>query len=305
MIASDRQRLTIACAAAMLLAFPLSSLMPDLFLLASVGLASLYYLWFARASIWLLAVVALSVTALWFIGSLGNLVFFAMGILLPGMNLAISRRMGWGLSTALLVACIAPFVGVALFHETFSGLMTAFADQLRAMAANSQVAQFYPPQEYQRVIEYFNQMADNVSYYLPGMLLSFIVIVYSLGAIVGEVLVMNAGIFTYRIPSFTHWKLDEWMVLPVGVAAICVIVDVPWLNTVGWNALLFLFFVFSVFGISFLEYQMRTRQFPLMVKIMIYVFLFLTQVVAAVALPLIALFDAKFDFRKIRAKQLG
>jgi hypothetical protein len=50
---------------------------------------------------------------------------------------------------------------------------------------------------------------------------------------------------------------------------------------------------------------MRTRGFPLPVKIVIYLFLFIAQVIAAIVLPLIALFDAKFDFRKIRAKQLG
>lgn len=302
MTESNRQRLTIACAGATAISLPLSILFPPVM---AVGLAALYYLWFARATVWLIVSIAAALAILLLLGDVRHLAYFLIGTLVPGMILAATRRRGWGLSTAVVVACTVPILGAVLYNQAFSGWVSAFAQELRSTAASPQFALVYPPAELERVVAYVNTWADNAPYYFPGAMLALVAGIYALGALLGEILVNRGGIFSFRIPPFTHWKLDEWIVLPLGVAVIMVLTREMVFDIIGWNAILFLFLLLSVFGLSFLEYQMKTRGFPTMVKVLIYVFLFLTQVIAAVVLPLVALFDAKFDFRKIRAKQLG
>ncbi len=305
MTESNGQRFTIACASAVALAFPLSILVPLFVPFVAVGLAALYYLWFARSPIWLIIATVLAMAILWSSGDPGHLAYFAIGWLVPGMILAMTRRHGWGLTAALAAACLIPVAIVALYHEALAQFIIAFGSQLQSTIASPQFASLYPPDRYQEAVEMVNTWSRNAPFYLPGVLLSTFVFIYALGAMLGEALLSRSGIFSYRVPAFFLWKLDEWMVLVVGVAVVLVLTTERVCELVGWNALVFLFMVFSLFGVSFIEYHMRVRKFPLPVKVVIYLVLFLTQIVAAVVLPLIALFDAKFDFRKIRAKQLG
>ncbi len=305
MTGSNRQRITIACAGVMAFAFPLSILVPFFNLLIAAGLAALYYLWFARATSWLVTSAALALALLWLLSDVRHVAFFVIGALVPGMILAMTRRVGWRFSMVLATACAVPLLGSAIYHETFVGFVAAFADELRGTISSPQFSQLYPPAEYERVVAYVNTWADNAPFYFPAAMMSLLAGLYAIGVLIGEVLVTRTGIYSYRIPPFTHWKLDEWMVLPIGIAAIMVLTKERIFEVIGWNALLLMFVLLSVFGLSFLEYHMRVRKFPLAVKVVIYLFLFLTQVIAAVILPLVALFDAKFDFRKIRAKQLG
>lgn len=305
MTESNKQRFSFACAGAIAFAFPLSILIPLLMPLVAVGLASLYYLWFARSPIWLILSITTAAAIFWFAGDPGHLAYFCIGWLVPGMILAIARRHGWGLTAALVVACLVPAAVVALYHEVLAQFITAFGIQMQNTIASPQFAALYPPDRYQEAIEVVNTWAKNAPYYLPGVLVSTLLFFYALGAMLGEVLLARTGIFSYRVPSFILWKLDEWMVLFVGVAVVMVLTTEQTFELIGWNALVVLFMIFSLFGLSFVEYQMRIRKFPIPVKVVIYLVLFLTQIIAAVILPLIALFDAKFDFRKIRAKQLG
>ncbi|MGB5106511.1 MAG: DUF2232 domain-containing protein [Candidatus Zixiibacteriota bacterium] len=305
MTGSNRQPLEIACACAIAIAFPLSILVPLLNPLLVFGLAALYFLWFARSITWLLGAVAVGLAILATLGEPGHLAYFLIGVFIPGMSLAITRRMGWGLAASLVAACVVPVAAVAIYHDVFAKMIFQFGEQLRAIVAAPQFSQLYPPDEYQRAVTFMDTMATNAPHYVPGALLASLVFLFAIAAVLGEVLLARAGIFSYRVPPFTMWKLDEWMVLPVGIAFIMVLTTEPLFDMIGWNTLLFLFLLFSVFGLSFLEYQMRTRGFPLPVKIVIYFFLFIAQIIAGIVLPLIALFDAKFDFRKIRAKQLG
>ncbi len=287
------------------LAFPLSVLAPLVNLLMIFGIAAVYYLWFARSWSWLIQSVAAALALTWALGGATRAVILMILVMIPGLMMTALRHKRRGLSTALLAAGTIPVLLAVAFSGVTGELITTFGDQFRAMVQSPQMAQIYPPADYQRVVEYVEAMASNARYYLPATLLAMLVFVNVAGAMLGEFMAVRSGYNVHRIPPFAQWKLDEWMVIPVGLAIIAVLSNQEALTVAGWNALLVLFLVYSVFGLSFLEYQMRTRGFPTPVKVVIYVFLSLTQLVAAVVLPLIALFDAKFDFRKIRAKQLG
>ncbi len=297
--------MVFAAASVTALAFPLSVLVPLLNLLMVFGIAAVYYLWFARSWSWLAQGVAAALALTWALGGATRAVILMILVMIPGLLMTALRHKRRGLSTALLAAGAIPVLLAVAFSGVTGELIATFGDQLRAIVQSPQMAQIYSPADYQRAVEYVEVMASKARYYLPATLLAMLIFVNAAGAMLGELMAVRSGYNAYRIPPFAQWKLDEWMVVPVGLSIIAVLSNQAALTMVGWNALLVLFLIYSVFGLSFLEYQMRTRGFPTPVKVVIYVFLILTQLIAAVLLPLIALFDAKFDFRKIRAKQLG
>lgn len=297
--------LTFAAAGVIALIFPVAVLVPLLNLLLIAGFAAVHYLWLARRWTWLIQALLAAVALTWAWGGPPYALGLIIVVLIPGLLMTTLRYHRRGLALALLGAGSLPLLLMLAFHGPFTTLIASFGDQLKAVMQSPLAAQIYSPTDYQKAILYTTLLADNAVYYLPATLLASLLFVLAAGALLGEFLVQRQGIFVYKVPPFSLWKLDEWMVVPVGLAIILVLTKEHLLAVIGWNALLLLFLVFSIFGLAFVEYQMRVRGFPTAVKVVLYLFLFLLQFIAAILLPLIALFDAKFDFRKIRAKQLG
>jgi hypothetical protein len=252
----------------------------------------------------LLAIV-LGIGASWLAADWGNAVYAFAAIALPGLIIAETRRRGHGLPLALLLAAIAPIVAVIIFRELFITLFDLYVLTLEDLAASPTFSSFYSAQSSPMVVHYLIWWAEHALYYLPAAALAGLVSYYFFGALLGEYTVTRSGTFIKRVPPFTHWKAEEWLIVVLGIAAILILSGVHLLEIVGWNSLIFLIVVFSIFGISLLEYYMRQARLHSGVRALVYITLFILQVISGVLLPLAALFDARFDFRKIRAKRFG
>jgi uncharacterized protein YybS (DUF2232 family) len=305
MLTDGRRRIDYVCALAIALFFPLALRHPPLMILSVLGLIGVYYLWLAR-QYWLLALslmLALIGTLMWR-GTGGGIVLIS-GLVLPAMAMAFVRSKGFGAGTAVAAGTFFPAIVIAVNYDFFARLVRFLGVELRQMALTAQMPGVYTLQQQNLVIDTMNRFADNLPYYFPAAILLLTVAMFSASVLVGNYLARAAGIFARPISEFSLWKLPEWLVIPVGVAVIMVLTNHSALAIIGWNVLLFFGAMYSICGLSLVEYVLRTRRFPPAAKIAIYLFLFLTQIVAGIVLPLVALLDSKFDFRKIRAKQLG
>jgi hypothetical protein len=305
MLTDGRQRIDYVCALAIALFFPLALRHPPLTMLSVLGLIGVYYLWFAR-QYWLLALSILLafVGTLEWRGATAGIILIS-GMAIPAMVMAIVRGKGFGAATAIAAGTAFPAIAIAVNYGFCVRMLQFLGVELRQMALKTQMPGIYTPQQQSLIFDTMNRLADKLPYYFPATILLLIVAMFGVSVLVGNYLVRSVGIFARPISEFPLWKLPEWLVLPVGVAVIMVLTNQSALAIIGWNTLLFLAALYSLCGLSLLEYVLRTRRFPTMAKIAIYLFLFLTQVVAGIVLPLVALLDSKFDFRKIRAKQLG
>jgi uncharacterized protein YybS (DUF2232 family) len=300
-----RRRIEYVCALAIALFFPLALRHPPLTILSVLGLIGVYYLWFAR-QYWLLALsilLALVGTSMWR-GIAAGIVLIS-GMVIPAMTIAFMRGKGFGTKTAVVAGTLFPAIAIAINYDFFSRMLQFLSVELRQMALNAQMPGVYTLQQQSLIFDTMNRLADKLPYYFPAAILMLIVAMFSVSVLIGNYLVRTAGIFARPISEFSLWKLPEWLVIPLGIAVIMVLTNQSALAIIGWNALLFLAALYSICGLSLVEYIIRMRHLPTAAKIAIYLFLFLTQVVAGIVLPLAALLDSKFDFRKIRAKQLG
>lgn len=235
----------------------------------------------------------------------GHAVYAVMGITLPGLIIAETRQRGYGLSLALLLGCLPAIITVFAFYRFFVGVFDLYVLTLENLTASPEISAFYPADQLETVVQYISWWAEHAVYYLPAMFLTTIVSYYFFGALLGEYVIARSGTFIKRVPQFILWKAPEWTIVVLGVSAIMILSGINLLEVLGWNALVFQVVLFSVFGISLLEYYMRRAHLPVAVRVLVYVALFIMQFVAGVLLPLAALFDAKYDFRKIRAKRFG
>jgi hypothetical protein len=305
MLTDGRQRIDYVCALAIALFFPLALRFPPLTMLSVLGLIGVYYLWFAR-QYWLLALsilLALVGTLEW--RGIAAGIIMISGMVVPAMAMAIVRDRGYGATTAVAAGTVFPVVAIAVNYGFFAHTLQFLSVELRQMALKAQMPGVYTPQQQNLILDTMNRLADKLPYYFPAAMLLLIVSMFGVSLLVGNYLVRKVGFFARPISEFSLWKLPEWLVVPLGVSVIMVLTNQSALTIIGWNALLFFAALYSICGLSLLEYALRMRRFPTMAKIAIYLFLFLTQVVAGIVLPLVALLDSKFDFRKIRAKQLG
>lgn len=300
-----RRRVDYVCALAIALFFPLALRHPPLMMLSVLGLIGVHYLWYAR-QYWLLALsmtLALVGTLMWR-GTPAGVVLIT-GMAIPAMVMAIVRGKGYGTATAVAAGVLFPVSAIAINYGFFASMLQFLSVELKRMALTAQMPGVYTVQQQGLILDTMNRLADKLPYYFPAAILLLIVALFSVSLLVGNYLVRAVGIFARPISEFALWKLPEWLVIPLGVAVILVLTNHSALAIIGWNALLFFAALYSICGLSLVEYVLRTRRFPTAAKIAIYLFLFLTQVVAGIVLPLVALLDSKFDFRKIRAKQLG
>jgi hypothetical protein len=305
MATDSRQRIEYVCGLAIALFFPLVLRYPPLAILSVFGLIGVYYLWFARQYLTLGLSLTLAIvgTVMWR-GSIAGIVLMT-GLVIPSMVMSYMRNRGIGPAPAVAAGALFPVLAVAVNFSFFVKMLEFLATQLKQTAYSAQMPGFYTPQQQQIVLDTMTRLADNLPYYYPAAILMLIVSLFSAGVLGGNYLVRAMGHFARPIAEFSLWKLPEWLAIPLGVAVILVLTNQPILAILGWNVLFFLAAIYSVCGLSLVEYLLRVRQLPLVAKIGVYLVLFLTQIVAGILLPLAALLDSRFDFRKIRAKQLG
>lgn len=305
MAADSRQRVEYVCGLAIALFLPLALRYPLLTILAILGLVGIYYLWFAR-QYWLLSLslaLALVGTVMWR-GTIAGIVLI-VGMVAPAMLMSYARSRGLGPAATVSIGTLFPVAAVAANYPFFARMLDFMAAELRQTAYSAQMPGFYTPQQQQVVLDTLTRLADKLPYYYPATILLLVVMLFSVAVLAGNALVRAVGCFARPIADFSLWKLPEWLAIPLGIAVIMILINQTALTIIGWNALLFLAAIYSVCGLSLVEYALRARRLPVAAKVAVYLLLFLTQVVAGILLPLAALLDSRFDFRKIRAKQLG
>jgi hypothetical protein len=275
------------------------------FLLFIPGIAAVIFLWLLNDYVRLLPAMLLTLAATFL--TFGYIVglFLLIGFAVPALMEAFMLKRSLGLAKSGLVAMIAPITALALSYPIMREATDIVSAELNRMVADPKFAGLYSAADHELLVEYVKWMTGTIELLLPAILLSFVATIIFAGGILGILLARRKGIFVFGIRNVAMWKLPEWPLFPLAVAAILVLTQATAATVIGWNVLFLLFLLYSLAGLSLAEYLMRHWKLSTPLKILFYVALFLTQVVAAVVLPLAALFDSHFDFRRVRAKRLG
>ncbi len=290
-------------AALIIVALAPAGKIPVLSLLLHIpAIGALLHLWYRRQyPLAGIAMVTLLFISVFWLG-LGYSALLLCSYTLPATGIAVLRQHGRSLVHSVALATIFPAGALAATYGTWSGAMSLFATEMKLWAAGPEFAIF---QSSGVSATQIGGLVDTVVLLYPAVLLLTIGALLFGGALLGYQLSREAAV--YRIPPlrFIWWKMPEWTLIPLALAVILVLLEQPVLKAIGWNSLLILFVLYSLCGLALLEYWLRRRALRPRLKFLVYLGIFLTQIVGAVLMPLAALFDTKFDFRRIRARRLG
>lgn len=269
------------------------------------AIAAVLFLWFTRS--YLLMAVSLAATliaATILFGYVTGLLLM-IGFAMPALTISLLMKRNHGLVRSGSAALLPPLLGLGLSYSTVREAMLLVTTEFNRAASDPRVAGLYSVADHDLLIRYVNWVSGAVITLLPALLLTMVAAIIFAGGILGIVLIRRQGMFIYGIEDFAMWKLPEWLLLPLAGSVILLLTDQSLLVAMGWNVLFLLYLLYSICGLSLTEYLMRRWKLTLPLKLLVYVVLFLTQIFAAVLLPLAALFDSHFDFRRVRAKLIG
>jgi uncharacterized protein YybS (DUF2232 family) len=293
----------VAAALVVAALIPACNSLPLLTILFVPGIAAIIYLWSTRSFVLAVAALAANLAGItiwggWYYGAL-----VMIGFTLPALTLAIARQRGLSLPRSVALATIAPIIALAVVYPTWHQYLEIIAVDLKQIALEADLTDLYPDIQ-SRMLNYVEQVGRALVVLFPSLLLTYAGAVYSLGTLLGGYLTRRAGRFRAAGLSFAHWKAPEWTLILLGLAVIFVLTEVEVLAIIGWNVLLVMVIIYSICGLSLLEYLMRRGRMSAWTKTLIYLLIILTQVVM-LFMPLAALFDSHFDFRRVRAKRIG
>jgi hypothetical protein len=106
------------------------------------------------------------------------------------------------------------------------------------------------------------------------------------------------GILPRFKPVFL-WKASELWLILLGLSLISVLLGGNWLKIIGENLLVFLIHLYAFFGICLVEFYLRSFKITGWIRIIIYLFLLVTLIIAIPILAVIGLIDSRFNFRKV------
>ncbi|MFH2055659.1 MAG: DUF2232 domain-containing protein [bacterium] len=284
---------------------PAGKILPLVLLLHIPAIGALLYLWYRRQYLiaGLAMLMTLIITGFWL--GLSYSVFLLCSFALPATGLACLRQRGRSLMESVAGATLVPVITLIVTYSSWHEAVQLFAGELKLWATTPELSSLQGWSGSAAWATQINWLADTVALLFPALVLLFLATLIFTGALLGLFLSREAKVYRTTPLRFVWWKMPEWSLAPLGLAVILLLFEAPLLSMIGWNLLLVMFVLYSLCGFSLLEYLLRHYHLRGSLKVLIYVSLFLTQIIGGVLLPLAALFDAHFDFRKVRAKRIG
>lgn len=304
-VGEGRPEAKFAAALVVVALAPAAKILPLALLLHIPAIGALLYLWYRRQYLiaGLAMLTTLIITGFWLGWSYS--IFLACSFVLPGTGLAMLQQRRRSLVQSVALATLAPAVALVATYRYWSEALQLFNSEIKLWATNPEfgVAQGWAGSpEHLAQIEW---LADKVTLLFPALVLIFVAALIFGGALLGYLLSRETRV--YRTPPIRYvlWKMPEWSLAPLALAVVLLLFEQSVLSLLGWNLLLVMFVLYSLCGLALLEYLLRHYRLRGSLKALVYLVLFLTQVVAGVLLPLVAIFDSHFDFRRVRAKRIG
>lgn len=141
--------------------------------------------------------------------------------------------------------------------------------------------------------------------YLPGLLLISFLTIAGAAYLLLQYLFEKRKMYIRKLPRFPVWKMPEGLLLLFGISLLIVLLASGLPEDIGENMALFCFALFTLSGLSNVEFFMQKQKFSKFVRFLIYFALFIFNIYGALILGIIGLADSHFDFRRVRAAQIG
>jgi hypothetical protein len=253
---------------------------------------------------WAAAVGAVGTLEVLFLSGVAQMATFLLSICLPGILIGSLAGRGWGGFRAVFWGLVPVLVLMGLFMTAYSDISTSLSLTIEAWVDSfalkaSEMGQ--SPELLERMTGDLKQFGRVLVELLPSfMLLSALfnlTLAYFISHRVGAKLSSGAA----GLPPFSRWRVSDHLLGVVILGALFSLLNDPTLRIVGHNLLAFCAGLYVFVGLALAEFFMLKFRTPGILKILVYLLIFLGQMISLTLLGVLGLFDSRLDFRKLKS----
>ena len=237
-----------------------------------------------------------------------------MMLYIPASLMAIGIRNGMSAFRTQLMA-IVPFIAlIAMYMLDLGGVKTGLGLILDDMsesvidwyrAALQTMPQKITPEEMNLLKSSIRSLFDFLYRFFPGLMLCWaigmnIVAYYFAGLMIGR-----EGGYYRQLREFRHWKAGLYSMIVLAASLLIWIVGIEPLRPIVENVLFLFGMVYMICGFAVIEYYLRKRRVHTALRVTVYILLILSGWFGGGLAAVLGLIDSHFDFRQVKAREIG
>ena len=235
-------------------------------------------------------------------------------VIIPAVIISICIRLN-KLPVFTVSMVVVPIVLLSILYFAQVGETQAYFDEI-APTLEEQFHEAYEtlgiseklgttPDEYEQLTEDYLYFAGMIIRFLPALMLLIFTVIGVAAYMLAAYCFRREGRYLLAFPRIDSWKIDEKVLILLGVALTIVLISTGLIANIGENAALFSSSLMSFGGFSLLQSFMQRRKFSRLMKGVIYFCLVIFHIYSGVVLGILGIIDSHFDFRRLRAARIG
>jgi uncharacterized protein YybS (DUF2232 family) len=161
------------------------------------------------------------------------------------------------------------------------------------------------PKEIDLLKESIRSLFDFLYRFTPGLVICWAAGMNIAAYFFAGMMIRKSGSFYRDMTSFTRWKLGFNSLILLAVGLVMWVIDLDVLQPIAENILFVMGVAYMVAGLSLMEYFLKRRRIHAALRIAFYLMLLLSGWYGGILAAIAGLVDSHFDFRKVRARQIG
>jgi hypothetical protein len=241
----------------------------------------------------------------------GFTVFLVTG---PSILLATGLRQGWASHKTILLsmlpvgAVVASYLlNVADISDTWQRTMESMSKATVDWYGESMKvwASTFTAEEVGQVRETIEGFYRFMYRFFPGLVLIWAAAMNIASYFFAGRMLRKEGGFFRDVPSFGLWKAEFAVMAMLAAGLLLWISGLEVLRPLAENSLLVICVVYLVCGLSLAEFYLKRARLHPALRVAFYLMMLISGTVGGIALASMGLIDSHFDFRRVRAQQIG
>ncbi|MBU1320201.1 MAG: YybS family protein [candidate division Zixibacteria bacterium] len=240
--------------------------------------------------------------------------FASILVILPALLMAIGNRRGLSAYKTQLIAIVPVSIVMVLYLGNIWNAASSWKEILGVMSNmatewNSQAFAILPsslsPEEMMHLKESVKSFFDLFYRFSPGLVICWAAAMNIAAYFFAGKMIRKDGGFHREFRGFIFWKIDMINMVLLGAGILIWLIELKSLMPFAENLLFILAVSYMVAGLALIEFYMKRLRIHTGLRIAIYLVLFVSGWIGGLIAVAIGLVDSQFDFRRVRAQQIG
>jgi len=248
----------------------------------------------------------------------GYLIYFgAFGIMMvyiPSAIMGLGIRRSMSVARLQYLAAVPILVLMSLYLADFGSYATRLGVVFNSMGQDlinwyREAAKTFPnsinPEDMNLLKQAIESAAATMHRFFAALVICLSLGVNLIAYGVATLMIRKEGGFCRPLAEFSRWKVGLGFMVILAVALIAWITDYAPVVPYAENLLFLLAVIYMITGLSLIEHFLRQKQVHRGMRVLLYIMLFLSGWFGGLVAAALGLIDSHFDFRRLKAHQLG